>query len=100
MLPVGISEIVTYTSRITLACKGFVYLSVYLQKYWFGTTSGGLHNSINDSDTGYSDLYQLSHLPFSILRIDKFLVDDIGKNSRSEVVVTAIVQMVVHSSMC
>ncbi|MEB2330997.1 MAG: EAL domain-containing protein [Nitrosomonas sp.] len=56
----------------------------------------GAQISIDDFGTGYSNLYQLSHLPFNVLKIDKSLVDDIGKNSKSEAIVTAIVQMV-HS---
>ncbi|MBC6961285.1 MAG: EAL domain-containing protein, partial [Nitrosomonas sp.] len=53
----------------------------------------GAQISIDDFGTGYSNLYQLSHLPFNVLKIDKSLVDDIGKNSKSEAIVTAIVQM-------
>jgi len=53
----------------------------------------GAQTSIDDFGTGYSNLYQLSHLPFNVLKIDKSLIDDIGKNSKSEAIVTAIVQM-------
>lgn len=49
--------------------------------------------SIDDFGTGYSNLYKLSHLPFNVLKIDKSLVDDIDHNSKSEAIVTAIIQM-------
>lgn len=44
--------------------------------------------------TSYSNLYQLSHLPFNLLKIDKLLVDNIGKDSKSEAIVATIVQIV------
>ena len=55
--------------------------------------SAGVRISIDDFGTGYSNLSQLSHLPFSILKIDKSLIDGLESSSKSQSIVTAIVYM-------
>lgn len=53
----------------------------------------GVRISIDDFGTGFSNLSQLAQLPFDVLKIDRSLVAAIGKNSKSEAIVHAIVQM-------
>jgi len=53
----------------------------------------GVHISIDDFGTGFSNLSQLSRLPFSVLKVDKSLIADIGRNPKSEAIIKAIVQM-------
>jgi len=53
----------------------------------------GVHISIDDFGTGFSNLSQLSRLPFSELKVDKSLIADIGQNPKSEAIIKAIVHM-------
>lgn len=53
----------------------------------------GIKISIDDFGTGFSNLSQLAKLPFNALKIDRSLIDDIGKNEKSENIVKAIVDM-------
>jgi two-component system CheB/CheR fusion protein len=53
----------------------------------------GITIAIDDFGTGYSNLFQLSRLPFGVLKIDKSLIKGIGDNGKSEAIVTAIIHM-------
>jgi two-component system CheB/CheR fusion protein len=53
----------------------------------------GVQISIDDFGTGFSNLSQLSRLPFSVLKVDKSLIADIGHNPKSEAIIRAIVSM-------
>ncbi len=53
----------------------------------------GVQISIDDFGTGFSNLSQLSRLPFSVLKVDKSLIADIGHNPKSEAIIKAIVHM-------
>ena len=53
----------------------------------------GVQISIDDFGTGFSNLSQLSRLPFSVLKVDKSLIADIGQNPKSEAIIKAIVHM-------
>jgi two-component system CheB/CheR fusion protein len=53
----------------------------------------GVRISIDDFGTGFSNLSQLARLPFSILKIDRSLIADIGQNPKSEAIIKAIVSM-------
>ncbi len=53
----------------------------------------GVTIAIDDFGTGYSNLSQFTRLPFNVLKIDRSLIDTIGDNPQSQVIVTAIVHM-------
>lgn len=53
----------------------------------------GVQISIDDFGTGFSNLSQLSRLPFSVLKVDKSLIADIGQNPKSEAIIKAVVHM-------
>lgn len=53
----------------------------------------GVKVSIDDFGTGFSNLSQLAQLPCDILKIDRSLIAEIGRNSKSEAIIHAIVSM-------
>ncbi len=53
----------------------------------------GFNLSIDDFGTGYSSLEQLYRMPFSELKIDRFLVRDIGKRTEADIIVEAIIKL-------
>jgi two-component system CheB/CheR fusion protein len=53
----------------------------------------GVKVSIDDFGIGFSNLSQLSRLPIDQLKIDRSLTQDIGRNSKSEAIIRAIVGM-------
>ena len=55
--------------------------------------SAGVKLAIDDFGTGYSNLARLVHLPFDLLKIDRALVAEIGRNPRSEAIVAAVIHM-------
>ena len=55
--------------------------------------SAGVVIAIDDFGRGYSNLSQLALLPFDLLKIDKSLIDGIGRHPKSEAIIRAIVDM-------
>lgn len=53
----------------------------------------GIKIAIDDFGIGFSNLQQLTRLPFDALKIDRSLIADIGKNPKSEAIIKAIVGM-------
>jgi len=53
----------------------------------------GFDLAIDDFGTGYSSLEQLYRMPFNELKIDRFLVRDIGVRSEAETIVEAIIML-------
>lgn len=53
----------------------------------------GVRISIDDFGTGFSNLSQLARLPFNVLKIDRSLVAGLGRNTKAESIVGAIVHM-------
>lgn len=53
----------------------------------------GFGLSIDDFGTGYSSLEQLYRMPFNELKIDRFLVRDIGMRSEAATIVEAIIML-------
>jgi len=53
----------------------------------------GFGLSIDDFGTGYSSLEQLYRLPFNELKIDRFLVREIGIRREAEIIVEAIIKL-------
>lgn len=52
-----------------------------------------MHLSIDDFGVGYSNLNELVNLPFDTLKIDRSLIDAVGKSRRSEIVIESIIQL-------
>ena len=55
--------------------------------------SKGFGLAIDDFGTGYSSLEQLYRMPFSELKIDRFLVREIGKRLEAATIVEAIIML-------
>jgi EAL domain-containing protein (putative c-di-GMP-specific phosphodiesterase class I) len=55
--------------------------------------TAGVHLAIDDFGTGYSNLSQLAKLPFTTLKIDKSLIDGIGRSAKEDAILEAIVDM-------
>ena len=53
----------------------------------------GIHIALDDFGTGYTSLSQVMHLPISLLKIDKSLIDDIENNPMNRDFVDAIIYM-------
>ncbi|MBL8333469.1 MAG: EAL domain-containing protein [Rubrivivax sp.] len=53
----------------------------------------GVRVAIDDFGIGFSNLSQLSRLPMDELKIDRSLVQDIGRSNKSEAIIRAIVGM-------
>lgn len=53
----------------------------------------GISIAIDDFGTGFSNLSQLSRLPFDTLKIDQSLIADIGKQPKNEAIIKAIISM-------
>ncbi|HEY1449532.1 MAG TPA: EAL domain-containing protein, partial [Solirubrobacteraceae bacterium] len=53
----------------------------------------GVRFVLDDFGTGYSSLAYLGRLPIDGLKVDRSFVDDLGSNSRSTAITTAIVRM-------
>lgn len=53
----------------------------------------GVRVSIDDFGTGFSNLSQLAQLPCDVLKIDRSLIAEIGRNTKSEAIINAIVSM-------
>ncbi len=53
----------------------------------------GINTSIDDFGTGYSSLKYLEKLPVNVLKIDQSFVFQIGKTSRGDAIVKAIIAM-------
>lgn len=55
--------------------------------------AAGVKVAVDDFGIGYSNLSQLSHLPLDVLKIDRSLVQGIGRHSKSEAIICAILGM-------
>jgi len=55
--------------------------------------AAGVKVAVDDFGIGYSNLSQLSHLPLDVLKIDRSLVQGIGRYSKSEAIICAILGM-------
>lgn len=53
----------------------------------------GISIGIDDFGTGFSNLSQLSRLPFDTLKIDQSLIADIGVEPKNEAIITAVIKM-------
>lgn len=53
----------------------------------------GVRISIDDFGTGFSNLSQLAQLPCDVLKIDRSLIAEVGRDEKSEAIVEAIVHM-------
>ncbi len=53
----------------------------------------GIKVSLDDFGTFYSSLSYLKHLPIDKIKIDKSFIGDIGKNSKTEAIISAIIVM-------
>lgn len=53
----------------------------------------GIHISIDDFGSGYSSFSDLKRFPFSELKIDKSIIEGIGKKSNDDAIVRAIIAM-------
>ncbi|MBR5179291.1 MAG: bifunctional diguanylate cyclase/phosphodiesterase [Lachnospiraceae bacterium] len=53
----------------------------------------GIQIALDDFGTGYTSLSQVMHLPISLLKIDKSLIDDIENNKMNKEFVDAIIYM-------
>lgn len=53
----------------------------------------GLTIAIDDFGTGFSNLSQLSRLPFDTLKIDRSLISDIGREPKNEAILRAVIKM-------
>lgn len=53
----------------------------------------GIKLALDDFGTGYSSLNQLKEFPIDILKIDKTFIDNLGKDSKSESIVEAIIKV-------
>lgn len=53
----------------------------------------GISIALDDFGTGFSNLSQLSNLPFDTLKIDKSLIADIGVAQKNETILIAIIKM-------
>ena len=53
----------------------------------------GIQIALDDFGTGYTSLSQVMHLPISLLKIDKSLIDDIENNAMNRDFVDAIIYM-------
>lgn len=51
----------------------------------------GINIAIDDFGTGYSSFFDLKNFPFSDLKIDKSIIDGIGKHSSDDAIVRAII---------
>lgn len=59
----------------------------------------GIKTSIDDFGTGYSSISLLSVLPFDVIKFDKTIIDSVEPDSRSQIVVSNIVNMAKDLSM-
>jgi two-component system CheB/CheR fusion protein len=55
--------------------------------------NAGVVIAIDDFGTGYSNLSQFAYLPYSLLKLDKSLIDAIGVSQKSEAILIAIIQV-------
>jgi diguanylate cyclase len=53
----------------------------------------GVHIAVDDFGTGFSNLSLLAKLPFTRLKIDKSLIDEIGRSQKGEVIVETVVKL-------
>ncbi|PLK68732.1 hypothetical protein C0V73_21980 [Rhizobium sp. TH135] len=63
------------------------------RKHLLALKSAGFKLSIDDFGMGFSNLAQLSKLPYDSLKIDRSLISDIVTNHDSRIIVSAIVSM-------
>ncbi len=55
--------------------------------------AAGVHVSVDDFGTGFSNLSQLARLPSDVLKMDRSLLDGIGTNPKAEAILQATVRM-------
>nr|WP_280845041.1 EAL domain-containing protein [Neoroseomonas nitratireducens] len=55
--------------------------------------AAGVHVSIDDFGTGFSNLSQLARLPSDVLKMDRSLLEGIGSNPKAEAILQATVRM-------
>ncbi|MEJ1938621.1 EAL domain-containing protein, partial [Nostoc sp. NIES-2111] len=53
----------------------------------------GIRIAIDDFGTGFSNISQLSRLPYDVLKIDRSLVSGIGEDARSETILASLIAM-------
>ncbi len=59
----------------------------------------GIQIAIDDFGSGYSSFYDLKTFPFSELKIDKSIIDYIGKDKKNDAIVRAIISMGIEMDM-
>jgi EAL domain-containing protein (putative c-di-GMP-specific phosphodiesterase class I)/GGDEF domain-containing protein len=55
--------------------------------------AAGIQIAVDDFGTGYSNLSQLAQLPFTSLKIDKSLIDGVGRSEKEGAILQSIVDM-------
>ncbi len=55
--------------------------------------AAGVHISVDDFGTGFSNLSQLARLPSDVLKMDRSLLEGIGTNPKAEAILQATVRM-------
>lgn len=53
----------------------------------------GVRLAVDDFGTGYSNLSQLARMPFNALKLDKSLIDEIGRSEKGDAIVKMIVKL-------
>jgi EAL domain-containing protein (putative c-di-GMP-specific phosphodiesterase class I) len=56
-------------------------------------SSMGIHISLDDFGTGYSSLNNIKEMPLNTIKIDKSFIDDLSKNTSTELFVTTIINL-------
>ena len=61
--------------------------------------NAGIQIAIDDFGSGYSSFFDLKNFPFSELKIDKSIIDDIGVVKKNDAIVRAIISMGLEMDM-